>query len=222
MSGARFAFPQLGMLGCSQPRQSLNKIQSTGKKPMTTTLASKFWPQSVSNTTLRNVALAVMGSIIVALAAQISIPFPVVPLTLQTLAVLSIGAAFGARLGAATLALYAVEGAAGLPVFAQMKAGPAVIAGPTGGYIIGFILAAALVGYLAEKGWSNSIPKMIMASLLGAAVLYVPGLVWLHQFANGWAQTFEWGITPFVVGDIVKALIAALGFKAAWSFSSKG
>jgi biotin transport system substrate-specific component len=184
-------------------------------------LANQLWQQTDSNKLLRNVVLAVVGSLIVAIAAQVNVPLPVVPLTMQTLAVLSIGAAFGARLGAATLALYAVEGAVGLPVFAQMKAGAGVIAGPTGGYIIGFILAAALVGYLAEQGWSRNLPKMLAASLLGAIVLYVPGLIWLHQFANGWAQTFEWGLTPFVIGDIVKAAIAALGFKAAWSLSKR-
>jgi biotin transport system substrate-specific component len=187
----------------------------------TSILANQLWPQTSSNTMLRNVALAILGSAVVAIAAQINIPLPVVPLTMQTLAVLAIGAAYGARLGTATLALYAVEGASGLPVFAQMKAGVGVIAGPTGGYIIGFILAAALVGYLAEQGWSRSIPKMIVASLLGAIVLYIPGLVWLHQFANGWAQTFEWGITPFIAGDIVKAILAALGFQAAWGLSKK-
>jgi biotin transport system substrate-specific component len=184
-------------------------------------LANQLWQQTDSNKLLRNVVLAVVGSLIVAIAAQINIPMIPVPMTLQTLAVLGVGAAYGSRLGAATLALYALEGAVGLPVFAQMKAGAAVIAGPTGGYIVGFILAAALLGYLAEQGWSRSIPKMIAASLLGAIVLYVPGLLWLHQFANGWAQTFEWGITPFVLGDIVKAVLAALGFQAAWSLIGK-
>ena len=185
-------------------------------------LANQIWQPTQSLFSVRNLALAVIGSLVVAIAAQINIPMVPVPMTLQTLAVLSIGAAFGARLGAATLALYAVEGAAGLPVFAQMKAGAAIISGPTGGYIVGFILAAALVGYLAEKGWSRDIPKMVMAALLGAIVLYIPGLVWLHQFANGWSQTFEWGITPFILGDVVKAVIAALGFQAAWmSFGKK-
>jgi biotin transport system substrate-specific component len=194
-----------------------------GNKNMTgsTILANQLWPQTNSNTLARNVVLAVVGSLIVALAAQINIPMVPVPMTLQTLAVLGVGAAYGSRLGAASLGLYALEGAVGLPVFAEMKAGTAVIAGPTGGYIIGFILAAALLGYLAEQGWSRSIPKMIAASLLGAIVLYVPGLIWLHQFANGWAQTFEWGVTPFVLGDIVKAAIAALGFNAAWSLSKR-
>ena len=107
-----------------------------------TTLANRVWPQANTNGLVRNAALAVAGSLLVALAAQINIPMYPVPMTLQTLAVLAIGAAFGARLGAATLALYALEGAVGLPFFAQMKSGLAVISGPSGGYIIGFILAA--------------------------------------------------------------------------------
>ena len=181
-----------------------------------TTLADRLLPQAKSNAIIRNIVLAVLGSAVVAIAAQISIPMYPVPMTLQTLAVLAVGAAFGARLGAATLALYAVEGAAGLPVFAEMKAGAAIIAGPTGGYIIGFIFAAALVGYLAERGWDKNFGKMIVALLLGAAVLYIPGLLWLHNVAPDWTTTFAWGLTPFVVGDIVKAALAALGFQALW------
>ena len=98
---------------------------------MNNTLAQRALP--MNNALARNILLAVAGSLIVAVAAQVTVPLPVVPLTLQTLAVLAIGAAYGARLGAGTMALYAIEGAAGLPVFAQMKAGTAVIAGPTGG-----------------------------------------------------------------------------------------
>ncbi len=180
------------------------------------TLANQLWHPTSSFFSIRNLVLAVAGSLLVAIAAQVNIPMYPVPMTLQTLAVLAIGAAFGARLGAATLALYAIEGAAGLPFFAQMKSGLAVITGASGGYIIGFILAAALVGYLAERGWDKSLGKMILASLLGAAVLYIPGLIWLHNFAADWAQTFEWGITPFLAGDVVKAVLAALGFQAAW------
>lgn len=179
-------------------------------------LANQIWQPTGSLFSIRNAVLAIVGSVVVAIAAQVNIPMYPVPMTLQTLAVLAIGAGFGARLGAATLALYAIEGAAGLPFFAQMKSGLAVITGATGGYIVGFILAAALVGYLAERGWDKSLGKMVLASLLGAAVLYIPGLIWLHNFAADWAQTFEWGITPFLVGDIVKAVIAALGFQAAW------
>lgn len=179
-------------------------------------LANQIWQPTGSLFSIRNAVLAIAGSVVVAIAAQVNIPMYPVPMTLQTLAVLAIGAGFGARLGAATLALYAIEGAAGLPFFAQMKSGLAVITGATGGYIVGFILAAALVGYLAERGWDKSLGKMVLASLLGAAVLYIPGLIWLHNFAADWAQTFEWGFTPFLAGDIVKAVIAALGFQAAW------
>lgn len=179
-------------------------------------LANQIWQSTGSLFSIRNAVLAIAGSVVVAIAAQVNIPMYPVPMTLQTLAVLAIGAGFGARLGAATLALYAIEGAAGLPFFAQMKSGLAVITGATGGYIVGFILAAALVGYLAERGWDKSLGKMVLASLLGAAVLYIPGLIWLHNFAADWAQTFEWGFTPFLAGDIVKAVIAALGFQAAW------
>jgi biotin transport system substrate-specific component len=179
------------------------------------TLADHFWPAPAMNWT-RAVLLAVLGSAIVAVAAQVNIPMQPVPLTLQTLAVLAIGGAYGSRLGAATLALYAIEGAAGLPVFAEMKSGLATIAGPSGGYIIGFILAAGLVGWLAERGWDRNIVKMFAAMLAGAIVLYIPGLVWLHQFTSGIAQTYEWGLGPFILGDLIKAALAALGFPAAW------
>lgn len=179
------------------------------------TLANHLWPSTSMNWT-RAVLLAVLGSAIVAVAAQINIPMQPVPLTLQTLAVLAIGGAYGSRLGAATLALYAVEGTAGLPVFAEMKSGLATITGPSGGYIIGFILAAGLVGWLTERGWDRNIVKMFAAMLAGAVVLYIPGLAWLHQFTNGIAQTYEWGLGPFIIGDLIKAALAALGFPAAW------
>lgn len=180
------------------------------------TIAGRFWPASATDQYLRMAVLAVLGSALVAVAAQINVPMVPVPMTLQTLAVLVVGAAFGSRLGAATLGLYALEGLVGLPVFAQMKAGPAVLLGPTGGYIIGFILAAGLVGWLSERGWDRSMFKMFVAMVLGAIVLYVPGLAWLHLFTNGLQQTFDWGLGPFIIGDLVKAAIGALAFPAAW------
>jgi biotin transport system substrate-specific component len=180
------------------------------------TLAGHLWPTSSMNWT-RPVLLAVLGSAIVAVAAHVSVPMLPVPMTLQTLAVLVIGAAFGSRLGAATLALYAAEGAAGLPVFSPTADGYPGIAGPTGGYIIGFILAAGLVGWLAERGWDRSLPKMLLASVLGGAILYVPGLAWLSTFVGGLAKAIEYGLTPFIIGDLVKATIAALGFPAMWA-----
>jgi biotin transport system substrate-specific component len=136
-----------------------------------------------------------------------------VPMTLQSLAVLVIGAAYGARLGAATLALYALEGAVGLPVFAEFKSGVMLA---SFGYVLGFIAAAFIVGYLAERGWDKSGVKMFAAMLLGAAVLYVPGLVWLSGWI-GFGKAIEFGLLPFLLGDVVKAAVAALGFPAAWA-----
>src|SRR5688572_33337055 len=104
--------------------------------PMTT-LASRVW--QVSGSWKKQALLAVLGSLFIAICAQITIHLPLVPITMQTFAVLAVGAAFGMRLGAATLALYVLEGTLGLPVFAEFRAGPAVLMGPTGGYLIGFL-----------------------------------------------------------------------------------
>jgi biotin transport system substrate-specific component len=192
------------------------------------TLVGHLWPASTMNWT-RAVLLAVLGSAIVALAAQVSIPMLPVPMTLQTLAVLAVGGAYGARLGAGTLALYALEGAVGLPVFANFQAGLFLPTGEiiaTGGYIIGFIVAAGLVGYLVEKGWGASVLKLCAAMLLGAAVLYIPGLVWLTAWlgimkgmdaTSATTVAVTSGMLPFIPGDIIKAVLAALAFPAAFS-----
>lgn len=179
----------------------------------TLTLADRLWP---SSTLLRNVGLAVLGTMFVAIAAHIALPTLPVPVTMQTLAVLAIGAAFGARLGAATMALYALQGAIGLPVFAPTPDGYPGITGPTAGYIFGFILAAGVVGYFADRGWDRSIAKMFLATLLGAAVLYVPGVIWLSTFVGGFEKAFEYGVAPFWMADAVKAALAALAFPAIW------
>ncbi len=192
------------------------------------TLAGRLWPTSSLNWT-RTILLAIIGSMIVAISAQVSVPMMPVPMTLQTLAVLAVGAAYGARLGAVTLALYALEGAAGLPVFANFQAGLFLPTGEiiaTGGFIIGFIVAAALVGHLVEKGWGANIVKLCGAMLLGAVIIYVPGLIWLVGWLivmKGMVITsavpvaFSSGVLPFIIGDIVKAILAALAFPAAFS-----
>jgi biotin transport system substrate-specific component len=195
------------------------------------TLANHLWPSATMNWT-RAILLAVCGSLVVAGAAQVSVPMFPVPMTLQTLAVLGVGAAYGARLGAATLVLYAIEGFIGLPFFAGAQAGffkdGAIIS--SGGYIIGFILAAALVGWLAEKGWGSSPLKMALAAILGGAVLYIPGLIWLAVWAAkikgmdaGAAiqASIAWGLTPFILGDFIKAAVAGLGVSSAQKFNPK-
>jgi biotin transport system substrate-specific component len=179
-------------------------------------LADRLWTGTEGSAALRKGALVVIGSLIVAAAAQVNVPMQPVPMTLQTLAVLAVGAALGARLGLAALVLYAAEAAVGLPVLAEMKAGLPFLLGPTGGYVLGFVLAAGLVGYLAERGFDRSMPRMAVAMLLGAALIYVPGLLWLSGFVGGFDKAVTLGFTPFVLGDLVKAAIAAIVFPAVW------
>jgi biotin transport system substrate-specific component len=188
-----------------------------------TNLSHQIWPVAADANLIRNLTLAIIGSLIVALAAQINVPMIPVPMTLQTLAVLAIGAAYGSKLGAGTLALYAVEGVSGLPVFAEMNS----LFKPDGtmiasiGYIVGFIPAAYVVGWLAERGWDRNPLKLIIACLLGAAILYIPGLLWLNTLIGDWNVTIAEGLSKFILGDVIKAVVAALGIPAAWSLLGK-
>ena len=200
---------------------------------MNATLATRLTP--ISNAMLRNFLLAIAGSLIVAGAAQIRVPFWPVAMTLQTLAVLLIGGAYGARLGAATLVLYMLEGAIGLPFFTGLKSGifDAKIAWlpySNLGYLIGFVLAAWAMGYLAEKGWITSARRMVAAGLGSAALVYVPGLIWLAIWAGvslhlnvGDAFSFSLmkGFVPFIPADIMKAVIAGLGLAGGWSLMKR-
>jgi biotin transport system substrate-specific component len=179
------------------------------------TLAGFIWPETLSLSWLRGVALALLGSLFVAICAQINVHLPLVPITMQTFAVLTVGAALGWRLGALSLLLYMAEGAAGLPVFAEFKAGPAVLMGFTGGYIAGFVIAAAVTGWFAQKGFDRNAFKMFLVMLVGSALIYLPGLAWLAQF-TGVNKVFELGLYPFILGDILKAALAAMVFPAAW------
>ena len=193
-------------------------------------LANRVWPVAGSSNLVRNIVLAVTGSLFVAAAAQITVPMWPVPMTLQTLAVLLVGGAYGARLGAATLGLYALEGALGSKSgIADAKLDYFLPAGSMG-YVVGFILAAWLVGKLIESGWGSSLLKSVLATMAGAVVLYVPGLIWLGIWAAktqgmdaiAAAQAaLGWGLYPFIPGDIVKAVIAGLVPAAAMGFGRK-
>ncbi|CAN5905490.1 biotin transporter BioY [soil metagenome] len=170
---------------------------------------------------LRTFLQILVGVAFVALLAQVRVQVGPVPLTGQTLGVLLLGAAYGTRLGAATLATYLLVGALGLPIFQGAASGWAYLMGSTGGYLVGFVLAAALVGALAERGWDKHVASAALAMLLGNLVIYAPGLLWLHRISPDWATTLQWGLTPFVLGDLLKLALAAGLLPTAWRLVGK-
>jgi biotin transport system substrate-specific component len=165
---------------------------------------------------LWKLVLVLAGSALIALAAQVRIPLPFspVPVTGQTFAVLLVAAALG-RLGLASVIAYLIEGAIGLPVFAGGGFGVATIVGPTGGYLIGFALAAALVGSAVERGWDRHLVTALAAMLLGEVAIYACGLAWLARFALP-VPLLDAGLLPFIPGDLVKLALASLALPAAW------
>ena len=164
-----------------------------------------------------DVALIVGGSLVVGLSAQIALPlaFSPVPITGQTLAVLLVGALMGRVRGGIVMLLYLAEGVAGLPVFAGGGAGAAHLLGPTGGYLVGFVAAATVTGYLAERGWDRRFGTTLAAMLLGTVAIYAVGLAWLGLF-TGTENLLAMGLYPFVPGAIVKIIVAAALVPQGW------
>jgi biotin transport system substrate-specific component len=183
------------------------------------TLAATLWPTTRARLA-RDAALAAGGALALALSAKIQVPFTPVPMTLQTLVVLALGAAFGARLAAATVALYLLEGLFGLPVFAGAVAGPAYMMGPTGGFLLGFLVAATLIGLLAERGWDRSWARLFAAMTLGHVVIFALGFAWLAGLI-GAEKAFALGVAPFALATIVKTLLASAVVGAAWSAAGR-
>ncbi len=177
---------------------------------------------------LGDAALVIAGSLVIALSAAVSIRLPgnPVPITGQTFGVLLVAGALGLRRGVASTALYLAIGIVGLPAFAEGKAGLAIIAsvnggrlvlGATGGYLVGFVLASALVGRLAERGWDRRLPGALAAMALGNLAIYAAGLPWLAA-ATGYSvgETITKGLVPFVLGDMLKLVLAGAALPAAW------
>lgn len=156
----------------------------------------------------RQAALALAGSALIALSARVQVPMWPVPMTLQTLAVLALALGCGARVAGGAVALYMLEGAAGLPVFAS-GGGLAYFAGPTAGYLFGCLAAALLAGALADRGWAKGPAGGIAVALLGAAIVYLLGWAWLALHV-GPAPAFAGGVLPFLPGDAVKSVIAGI------------
>lgn len=168
---------------------------------------------------LQKAAVVFAGSLLLWASAKVQIPFYPVPLTMQTFAVLAIGAALGWRLGLATVLLYLAEGAAGLPVFAgtpEKGIGLAYIMGPTGGYLLGYLPAAALCGWLAERGWDRSVALTALAMLAGTVMIYLPGLLWLGAIVGWDKPVLAWGLTPFLLGDLLKLGLASAALPLVW------
>jgi biotin transport system substrate-specific component len=164
---------------------------------------------------------ALLGSWALAASSQFEAPMWPVPMTLQTYAVVVIGAAFGWRLAGATVALYLLQGAAGLPFFAGGAGGYAYLSGPTGGYLIGFLFAAMAVGALADRGWNKTLLGLLAAMSVGHAVVFALGLLQLQLFV-GWPMAIATGLTPFILGSVVKIVAGALTVWAGARFIGRG
>lgn len=189
------------------------------------TLLSTVWSDEQGKAKiLRPVLMALLGTALLTVCAKIQVPFYPVPLTMGTLAVLMIGMTYGWRLATATLLLYMAEGAAGLPVFAgtpEKGIGLAYMMGGTGGYLVGYVMAAAACGWLAERGWDRHFGSTVLVLLIGNALIYVPGLLWLGALFGWDKPILEWGLTPFILGDVVKLALAAALMPLAWSLIRK-
>jgi biotin transport system substrate-specific component len=166
---------------------------------------------------VRHLILVVIGAAFVALCARIVIPTQPVPFTGQTFGVLVVGGALGTRRGVAALLLYLAVGLVGLPVYAEQKSGVDTFLGVTGGYLIGFVAAAALVGRFAELGWDRRLPGALAAFGIGSLIIYAIGVPWLKLVTGvSWAEAVALGMTPFLLWDAAKVLIAAALFPTAW------
>jgi biotin transport system substrate-specific component len=184
------------------------------------TVADLVRPSEKRLAWLYDAALIVGGSIVIALFAQIAVGGPV-PITGQTFAVLMVGALLGPRRGVLCVLTYLAEGLAGVPVFAQGAGGPAVLLGPRGGYLIGFVAVAYVVGALAHRGWDRRAATTVLAMLAGNIALYVCGLTWLFLLAHVFARPLGGGVLavglyPFLAGDVLKIALAAALLPSGW------
>ncbi|GAB4575595.1 MAG: biotin transporter BioY [Anaerolineae bacterium] len=181
------------------------------------TYADLYRPQTARRAAVYDGLVVLGGALLIAVSAQIAVPLPFspVPVTGQTFGVLLVGMLLGMRRGTASVLTYLAQGALGWPVFAGGTGGWPVLLGPTGGYLVGFVAAAALTGWLAERGWDRRVGATLLAMVLGNALIYLFGVTRLAGFA-GVEAALSAGMFPFVVGDVVKALLAAGALPLGW------
>jgi len=170
---------------------------------------------------VQDLLLIVSGSLLVALFAQIEIPLMPVPITGQTFAVLLVGALMGARRGGAALSLYLIEGIAGLPFFSGGASGSTHLFGATGGYLIGFVVAAFAIGLMAERGLERNFRTSLIPFFVGTIIVYVCGIAWLAVFLGSFQQAVVLGLLPFLVGDAIKLFAAAIALPSAWKLMNR-
>ena len=171
---------------------------------------------------LYDFVIILFGSLFIALSSQLAInlPFSPVPITAQTLAVLLMGIILGSRRGGLCLLMYLSAGGIGLPVFANGASGLVYMFGPTGGYLMGFLIAAFVIGWLAERGWDKRIVTTFFAMFIGNVIIYLFGLSWL-SFFTGIDKVFALGLYPFVIGDILKIILAIIFLPLGWKLLGK-
>jgi biotin transport system substrate-specific component len=193
------------------------------------TLLGLYQPKGDTAKLVSNLITVVLGTLLITLCAKINVPVWPVPVTLQGFAIAALAAAFGLRIGVATVGLYLLEGAVGLPVFAT-GGGLVYLVGPTGGFLLGFVALAAIVGYAADRGASAKPLALFGAMLVGDAVMFVLGFAWLALMAGqaGWidqsnvlGSAFAKAVQPFIIWDILKMALAALTVTGAWKLIAK-
>lgn len=194
------------------------------------TILGVLEPKSQTTRLISNIVIVVLGTALITLAAKINVPTWPVPVTLQSFAIAALAAAFGARIGVATVALYLIEGAAGLPVFAGATAGLPYLFGPTGGFLLGFLPMAFIIGFAADRGASGKPAALFGAMLVADAVLFVLGFAWLLALgsAASWidqsnvvGSAFAKAVQPFLVWDALKMLFAALTVTGVWALAKR-
>ena len=193
------------------------------------TLLGLYQPKGDVAKLASNLAIVVLGTLLITLCAKINVPVWPVPVTLQGFAIAALAATFGLRIGVATVALYLLEGAFGLPVFAT-GGGLVYLVGPTGGFLVGFLFLAAIVGFAADKGASGKPLALFSAMLIGDAVLLALGFAWLLIMAgqaqwidqsNVVTSAFAKAVQPFIVWDILKMALATMTVTGAWGLLNK-
>ena len=190
-------------------------------KPLFPAVIASHSPEEVSlkRRLLAYFVLAIIGSFLLTISAKVQIPFYPVPMTMQTLVVLLIGMTYGPYLAAVTISLYIIQGVMGFPVFAG-GGGIAYIVGPTGGYIIGFLISATFLGLLANRGWGKTWKTTAIGMIAGVFIIFLSGISWLSIYIGFEAAILK-GFIPFIYADCLKIIIASFAMPTAWSFVDK-